>query len=164
MKSVCFSYAFNKHIGWPSLWTLWKTRSKWKICVESAVFVAFHMKSTFLGAFHKKHMLFIIVIMSFRVITKYRSFDIRKTKNHYNVYSWRTQVIWQGNENHLFMNEIPQVAHVRYKLLTQIRDVQKGSHLTQKGVKLQDTCRSCCPSYLALFTTPDYTPRPKTLV
>ena len=27
--------------SWPSLCTLWKTRSKWEICVESAVFVAF---------------------------------------------------------------------------------------------------------------------------
>ena len=29
--------------SWPSLCTLWKTRSKWEICVESAVFVAFHV-------------------------------------------------------------------------------------------------------------------------
>ena len=27
--------------SWPSLGTLWKTRSKWEICVESAVFVVF---------------------------------------------------------------------------------------------------------------------------
>ena len=46
---------------------------------------AFHKKHTLFtkstGAFHKKHTLFIIRFMSFRVITKYRSFDIRKTKN-----------------------------------------------------------------------------------
>ena len=37
------------------------------------------MKSV--GAFHKKRMLFIIRFMSFRVIIKYRSFDIRETKH-----------------------------------------------------------------------------------
>ena len=44
------------------------------------------MKSTFLGvfiksegAFHEKRMLSTLFIMSFRVITKYRSFDKRKT-------------------------------------------------------------------------------------
>ena len=51
--------------SWHSLCTLWKTRSKWEICVESAVFVGFQWKhSTFV---HAK-------FMSFMVVTKYMSF------------------------------------------------------------------------------------------
>ena len=56
--------------------TLWKTRSKWERFRLNELFL-FLFKSTFLGAFPENRTLFII---SFRVITKYRSFDIRKTK------------------------------------------------------------------------------------
>ena len=38
--------------SWPSLCTLWKTRSKWEICVESAVFVVFQV---LFSPFHEKH-------------------------------------------------------------------------------------------------------------
>ena len=38
--------------SWPSLCTLWKTRSKWEICVESAVLLFFRCFSC---AFHEKH-------------------------------------------------------------------------------------------------------------
>ena len=38
--------------SWPSLGTLWKTRSKWEICVESAVFVVFQV---LFSPFYEKH-------------------------------------------------------------------------------------------------------------
>ena len=37
--------------SWPSLCTLWKTRSKWEICVESAIFVVFQV---LFSPFHEK--------------------------------------------------------------------------------------------------------------
>ena len=40
--------------SWPSLCTLWKTRSKWEICVESDVFVAFHVLFIKSAGFHAK--------------------------------------------------------------------------------------------------------------
>ena len=89
---------------WPSLCTLWNTRSKWAICVESAVFGAFHCAFHFSGAFHEncnafhenhcfswKLLLFMkpmmVFIVSFWVITKYSSF-IWKTK-HRPYHSWQ---------------------------------------------------------------------------
>ena len=77
---------------WPSLCTLWNTRSKWEICVESAVFVGFQCCFSWkaqrfswkaqrfswkVPLFMKSTMLFTV---SFSVITKYRSF-FRKTKH-----------------------------------------------------------------------------------
>ena len=48
---TCTIYTYMHHqippkydlASWPSLCTLWKTRSKWEICVESAVFVVFQV-------------------------------------------------------------------------------------------------------------------------
>ena len=42
-------------LSWPSLCTLWKTRSKWDICVESAVFVVFQV---LFSCFHELFMYF----------------------------------------------------------------------------------------------------------
>ena len=42
-------------LSWPSLWTLWKTRSKWDICVESAVFV---VSQVLFSCFHVLFMYF----------------------------------------------------------------------------------------------------------
>ena len=41
MKSGAFHMKSGAFHEWPSLCTLWNTRSKWEICVESAVFVGF---------------------------------------------------------------------------------------------------------------------------
>ena len=57
---ICTIYTYMHHQvppkydipSWPSLCTLWMTRSKWKICVGSAVFVVF------LVLFSASHVLF----------------------------------------------------------------------------------------------------------
>ena len=45
---------YKIYLSWPSLCTLWNTRSKWEICVESAVFVAFHVLFIESAGFHTK--------------------------------------------------------------------------------------------------------------
>ena len=45
--------------SWPSLCTLWMTRSKWEICVESAVFVVFLVLFSAFHVFMKSAPLFI---------------------------------------------------------------------------------------------------------
>ena len=56
--------------SWPSLCTLWKTRSKWEICVESAVFVAFQMFSMLFTYFSWKVPLFIQKVAIFMKTNK----------------------------------------------------------------------------------------------
>ena len=56
--------------SWPSLCTLWKTRSKWEICVESAVFLFFRCFSVL---FMKSAPLFIQKVPLFMKTNKTRS-------------------------------------------------------------------------------------------
>ena len=67
------TYHWNITI-WPSLCTLWKTRSKWEICIESAVFCCFSGAfQSFDVHFLKSALLFIQKVPLFMKINKTRS-------------------------------------------------------------------------------------------
>ena len=85
---MCTIYTYMHHHiptkndipSWPSLWTLWKTRSKWETCVKSDVFVVFQ-------SFSWKAPLFIQKVPLFMKTNKTRSICVYTytTKYHQNI-------------------------------------------------------------------------------